>query len=249
MKNKFLEILADVQFHFGGFKTILAVFLNPFYFIRKNLYYNISELATNLSGKVLDFGCGSKPYRSCFINCQEYVGCDIEVSGHSHRNESIDVFYDGKTLPFTDNSFDGIFSSEVFEHIFNLEEILQELNRVLKPDGLMLVTLPFLWNEHEQPYDFARYTSFGIIDLLKRNGFEIVELRKSTLYFEAIWQMGLEFLRSSFNRVVSNGYINLLFQLLVIAPVTILGIILSKVLPSNDTLYNNVVLLCRKKFQ
>lgn len=248
MKKLFWKAYSDVQFHFGGWRTVWAVLWNPFFFIRKNLFTNINELAPLLTGRVLDFGCGAKPYRSSFVNCEEYIGCDIDMSGHSHENENVDCFYNGKTLPFQDESFDGIFSSEVFEHIFNLEDIIIELQRVLKTGGVMLVTLPFVWNEHEQPYDFGRYTSFGITDLLSRNGFEVIELRKSTLYFEAIWQMGIEFFRSSFHAHVSNRYILLLFQLLVLAPSTFLGILLAWVFPKNDTLYNDVIVLCRKKY-
>lgn len=237
----------DVQFHFGGNRTLFAVLLNPFFFIRKGLFYSITKLTPKLHGRVLDFGCGAKPYQKYFTECSEYIGCDIEVSGHSHTNENIDVYYDGKHLPFEDNSFDGIFSSEVFEHIFNLEGILAELKRVLKNGGVMLVTLPFVWNEHEQPYDFARYTSFGIKDLLERNGFEIVELHKSNTYCEVIFQMWIEYFRSSWEHFTTNIYMKLLFQVFVLCPMTVLGLVLSVILPKNDTLFNNIIVLCRKK--
>lgn len=110
----------------------------------------------------------------------------------------------------------------------------------------MLVTIPFVWNEHEQPYDYARYTSFGIKDLLERNGFEVVELHKSNTYREVIFQMLIEFFRSSFARVTKNTYMTLLFQIFVICPVTLLGIIMSAVLPKDDTLFNDLIILCRK---
>lgn len=135
LKHKFWDIYNEVKFHFGGSRTFFAALLNPFFFIRKGLFYNITQLAPRLSGRVLDFGCGAKPYRKYFTECSEYIGCDIEVSGHSHINENIDVYYDGKHLPFENDSFDCIFSSEVFEHIFNLEDILNELKRVLKSGG------------------------------------------------------------------------------------------------------------------
>lgn len=246
MKKLFWKAYNDVQFHFGGWRTAWAVLWNPFFFIRKNLFKNINELAPLLTGRVLDFGCGAKPYRSSFVNCDEYIGCDIAMSGHSHENEDVDCFYDGKTLPFQDESFDGIFSSEVFEHIFNLEEIIRELNRVLKPGGQMLITVPFVWNEHEQPYDFARYTSFGISDLLQRNGFEIIELRKSNTYCEALVQMWIEYLRGVFAKTTVNRYLGLIFQLGILAPMTTLGIVLTSILPKNDIFYNNLIVLCKK---
>src|SRR5215831_6745285 len=84
----------------------------PAYFTRNRLLNKITMLAPELKGKLLDFGCGSKPYRSLF-SVDEYIGIDIENPGHPHANEQIDVFYDGKKIPFTDNSFDAVFSSEV----------------------------------------------------------------------------------------------------------------------------------------
>ena len=62
-----------------------------------------------MQGKVLDFGCGKKPYQSLFTNAEEYIGVDYEGEGHSHQNETIDVFYDGKKIPFENNTFDNIF--------------------------------------------------------------------------------------------------------------------------------------------
>src|SRR5829696_811037 len=143
---------------------------NAFYFIRNELYKKIKQYAPQLTGKLLDFGCGSKPYQSLFTNVSEYIGLDYEGAGHSHANERIDVFYNGKTIPFPDAYFDSVFSSEVFEHLFNLEEMIPELKRVMKEQAILFITCPFVWNEHEVPVDYARYTQFALKHLLERNG-------------------------------------------------------------------------------
>ena len=75
---------------------------HPFFFIRKGLLKGIAQHAEKIQGKLLDFGCGSKPYQSLF-QVDEYIGVDYENSGHTHINEQIDVFYDGKHLPFENN--------------------------------------------------------------------------------------------------------------------------------------------------
>ena len=98
----------------------------------------------------MDFGCGTKPYRT-FFQVEEYVGVDFENPGHPHDNEQIDIFYDGKNIPLPDGYFDSVLSSEVFEHVFNIDEVLAEINRVMKSDGKLLITCPFAWNEHEVP--------------------------------------------------------------------------------------------------
>ena len=171
---------------------------NPFYFIRRALLQKIQQYAPRMTGKMLDFGCGSKPYQSLFSNVTEYVGVDYEGEGHSHINEQVDVFYDGKTLPFADATFDAVFSSEVMEHIFNITEILPELNRVMKPKALILVTCPFAWPEHEVPVDYARYTRFALKYLLEKNGFEIIMIDKSGDFTSAIYQMKMVYFSQHF---------------------------------------------------
>lgn len=248
MENILRKIMSKSSFCFDFPINILAVFFNPFYFIRKNLFQNVKLYAPELTGKILDFGCGCKPYQAMFSRQNTiYIGCDIEVSGHSHQQENIEYFYDGKTLPFADRSFTGVFSSEVFEHIFNIDEIVKELNRILVPGGKMLLTVPFVWNEHEVPFDYARYTSFGICDLLQRNGFEVIAVKKSTSYIETLFQMFCEYLRKSFSKVSTHIYLEVLFQVVVIAPVTILGIIINKLLPDDDSFFCNDIILCKKK--
>lgn len=162
---------------------------HAFYFIRKELYKKIKEYATEMNGRMMDFGCGSKPYQSLFTNVQEYIGVDYAGEGHTHANEQVDVIYDGKEIPFPDDYFDSVFSSEVFEHIFNLEVILPEIARVMKKDGKLLITCPFVWNEHEVPADYARYTQFALKYLLERNGFSILVQDKTGDFLKAIHQM------------------------------------------------------------
>lgn len=171
---------------------------SSFYFIRNALYKKIKELAPSLSGTLLDFGCGSKPYQSLFLNVTKYVGLDYDGEGHSHTNEAIDVLYDGKHIPFPDESFDSVFSSEVFEHLFNLEEIIPEINRVMKAGGKILVTCPFVWNEHEIPVDYARYTQFALKHLFEKNGFSILTQDKSGDFLMAIHQMRMVYFNDHF---------------------------------------------------
>jgi SAM-dependent methyltransferase len=179
-------------------KTFRPSLSSPFYFIRNALYRKVKQFAPQLSGRLLDFGCGSKPYESLFTNLSEYVGLDYESEGHSHANENIDVIYDGKTIPFRDGHFDSVFSSEVFEHIFNLEEIIPEIKRVMKRGGRILVTCPFVWNEHEVPVDYARYTQFALKHLFEKNGFQILVVDKTGDFNLTISQMRMIYFNDHF---------------------------------------------------
>ena len=198
-----------------------------------------------MCGKMLDFGCGSKPYMSLFNNVEEYIGMDIEDQRHGFNEKTVDVFYDGQTIPQQDEYFDSIFSSEVYEHVPNLEHILSELNRVLKMGGYMLVSVPFVWNEHGAPYDFYRFTSYGIKAKLEMCGFEVIETTKSNNFLELLGQLWMEYIRGCYERI-RIGIIRKVIRLLLVVPVVFLGSLFSVILPSNNTLYGDNIVLCKK---
>ncbi|MBL0340959.1 MAG: class I SAM-dependent methyltransferase [Bacteroidetes bacterium] len=90
-----------------------------------------------------------------------------------HDSKAVDIIYDGINIPFPDNEFDIIFCTEVMEHVPNPEHFLSEINRVLQSGGVLIMTTPFMVQLHEEPYDFYRYTKYGIQHLLNKSGFEV----------------------------------------------------------------------------
>lgn len=219
-----------------------GIFINPFYFARKGLAKHISALAGQITGKTLDVGCGNMPYVHLY-GSEEYVGLEIDTP-QNRAGKNADYFYDGNQFPFASEIFDSLVANEVFEHVFNPDQFLSEVFRVLKPGGMTLLTLPFIWDEHEQPHDFARYTSFGIKALLEKHGFEIIELRKSTDDIRVIFQL---FNAYVFKKTVTkNAWVNLLFTLLFMAPFNILGEILFYITPRNPDLYLDNIVLAKK---
>ena len=221
------------------------IFSHPFFLIRNGIEKKIKVLSVKLQGKILDFGCGAKPYGQYFTHADEYIGLDIEVSGHEHTSEKIDVYYDGKKIPFNDGHFDAVFSSEVFEHVFNIDEVLPELHRVLKPGGRLLFTCPFAWPEHEIPYDFARYSSYGIKSVLERNGFKVVEQYKTGHFFEVVMQYFIFYIfcflpkRPSFLYYILHQLFILPFLLFTIG----ITAIMPKRMKRKDLYFNNVLLV------
>jgi len=230
--------------HQRFFPGFISLFINPFYFIRKRLLVKIKMLAPKLNGKLLDFGCGAKPYKTLFTNVENYIGLDIENEGHDHKNEDIDILYDGKEIPFDKEVFDSILTSEVLEHVPNVDACLKEFYRVLKPNGKILITVPFVWQEHELPFDFRRFSSIGICHSLKENGFDVLSIEKTGHFMEVIIQLWMIYLRSLF--YVKNKYINLLLNIIFISPICLIGYILSLILPKKEDLYFNTVVLAQK---
>jgi SAM-dependent methyltransferase len=232
------EIFYQEQFQPG----LLGCLINPFYFARKGLYENIKALAPSIQGKTLDIGCGQKPYRSLYQS-SEYIGLEIE-SPENLMTKQADYFYDGKTFPFGDREFDSIVTNQVFEHVFNPLEFLSEIHRVLKEEGIFLISVPFVWDEHEQPYDYARYSSFGLRHLLEMQGFQILEHRKSLTDVRVIFQLWTGFIYKT--TPIENPYLDLLRTLFLIAPFNFLGELLAIVLPKNEDLYLDNIILAKK---
>jgi SAM-dependent methyltransferase len=223
---------------------------NPFYFIRRGLYFKIKLYSHELSGRMLDFGCGEKPYQFLFSDVKEYIGVDFEGEGHSHKDENIDVFYDGRNLPFPEAYFDSVFSSEVFEHLFNPEELLPEIRRVMKKGAKIFITCPFVWNEHEVPVDYARYTQFALKHLFEKHGFKILVQDKAGDFMSAIYQMRVLYFSEHFlPSIPLLG--KLKFIVTNIRPVTVLVLnawfaCWHAVLPKRNDLYLNNILLAEK---
>ncbi len=226
-------------------------FSHPLYYIRKGLYNKISLYSRELNGRLMDFGCGSKPYQSLFTNVTEYIGLDYAGEGHSHEQESIDVYYDGKTIPFENETFDSVLSSEVFEHLFALQQLLPEIARVTKKGGKFLITCPFVWEEHEIPVDYARYTRFALQDMLEKNGFEIEVIDKNGHFLLALHQLFVLYIHDHWlHKVWFFSKLSLFRKLIRHIAVPLLNgtfRLLEPVLPKSDKLYLNTIVLARKK--
>ena len=148
------------------------------------------------AGRLLDVGCGTKPYASLFPSW-EFVGIDLQVSGRPADGKRVDAWFDGLTIPYEDQSFDAVLCTEVLEHAADPDRLAAEMWRVLRPERRLLVTVPFIWGEHETPFDFRRYSGEGIRGLLERAGFEILDLERSQEGIDAIEALVASEMRSS----------------------------------------------------
>ena len=195
-----------------------------------------------MNGAILDVGCGSKPYRELF-DAKEYVG--LEIDSYANRVKGVaDCYYDGKIFPFNNLQFDSILCNQVFEHVFNPNEFIEEISRVLKPSGKLLLSVPFVWDEHEQPYDYARYSSFALKEILESNGFKVLGHIKTCADSRVIFQM----INAYLYKIIANRSVvaQLILTAILIAFFNITGIIFGKILPKNPDLYLDNVMLAEK---
>lgn len=231
------ELIKKEQFIPGP----IALVINPFFIARRGLYVHVREMAPHITGKLLDVGCGTKPYKHLF-HAAEYVGLDIDTT-LNREEKDIDFFYDGNHFPFPGKSFDSLLCSQVFEHVFNPENFLKEMNRVLKIGGKALITVPFVWDEHEQPYDFARYSSFGLRSVFERAGFEMLKQEKSVKDLRVLVQLLNGYL---YKKTVKYRILRILVTICIMFPVHLIGIPIGWILPSNKDLYLDNILLVKK---
>lgn len=136
----------------------------------------VTDFAASLPAgtRVLDAGAGEAPYRELFAQCS-YRTHDWPGSPHSGAAQA-DVIADIAQLSLADDSLDAVLCTEVLEHVRGPHRAAAELHRVLAPGGRLLITVPFVGELHEEPYDFQRFTSHGLRALLEDAGFTDVDV-------------------------------------------------------------------------
>jgi SAM-dependent methyltransferase len=140
----------------------------------------IAAAAPRARGRMLDVGCGDKPYEAAFKPfVAEHVGVDFaptfEGSENAKRNRA-DKLYSGDVLPFEDSEFDTVLCTQVLEHTPTPERLLAECARVLKSGGILILTAPFSFRVHSEPHDYFRYTKYGLASLLGNRGLAVKTL-------------------------------------------------------------------------
>lgn len=219
-----------------------GVFVNPYYLARVGLYRAMKEFAPNLSGRLLDVGCGTKPYKELFT-VDSYIGLEVDSPISRYRG-GVDYFYDGHAFPFADKSFDSVLCNQVLEHVFHPDEFLEEIVRILKPGGKLLLTVPFVWDEHEQPFDYARYSTFGLFSLLEKQGLKVVRHKKLGADASLIFQLANAYLLKITCALPKP--IIMLLSVSVMALINISGLIAGRLLPRNPDLFLDHAVLAEK---
>jgi SAM-dependent methyltransferase len=132
---------------------------------------SIALLSKELHGELLDVGCGQKPYADYFRHAKQLRSCD-----HNAVRSDLDFVCPADAIPLPDASLDGIISTEMLEHVPDPRAVWAEFARLLKPAGKVLLSTPMYWPHHEAPYDFFRYTAYGLQRLAAEAGFELLKI-------------------------------------------------------------------------
>lgn len=123
-----------------------------------------------IKGRAIDLGAGKAKYKEIVKTAAtDYIALD------AFSNENIDVVADITNTGLEGNSFDTVICTHVFEHIPRPWLATREISRLLKKEGICIITAPFIQTSHADPEDYFRYTVQGLESLFRDNGFEIVE--------------------------------------------------------------------------
>ena len=167
------------------YRPYLPSYREPLYLHLRPLWQSLERALGTFEGRVLDVGCGMQPYRPLMgPKMAEYVGVDRE--GELTRPT---VIGSAESLPFEDESFDVVLSTQVLEHVPDPPRALAEAVRVLKRGGRLILTVPGVWPTHEAPHDYWRFTRHGLKRLLDDHGIDSPEPEALGKLWATIGQM------------------------------------------------------------
>lgn len=163
----------------------------------------LSREALKISGRVLDIG-GKKinqrgGFRPPLDSCWEYLNLDSSTAP--------DYCVDAEHTELLDEIYDVFLLIETLEHVRNPDKVLAEAYRILKPNGTGLITMPFLYGAHADPYDFQRWTAEKMRLELQRAGFADIHVEPMggpfSVVFDVFWTMAWRAERPFVRRLLS----------------------------------------------
>jgi SAM-dependent methyltransferase len=123
---------------------------------------------------ILDVGCFNKwAKQHCPPSCI-YIGLDYYETAKNWYGTKPDVYGDALSLPVIPSSIDVVLLIDVLEHVKDTERLFGEIHNILKDNGEVILSFPFLYPLHDEPRDFVRFTAYGFQELVLRKGFAVI---------------------------------------------------------------------------
>lgn len=196
-------------------------------FSRQNLYRWLKSYIKSLENhniNVLNIGAGGEIGN--IVNDLKKKNNVITIDIDPDRNP--DIVMDATNLEFDSNSFDVVFIMEILEHIKEPQKAVDEIFRVLKDEGIVVFSTPFVFGIHDKPYDFFRYTRYGILEVFKK--YKSIEIKERNDYLHTIIVLFSRLLLSEYK---IDKVIGALFIILILITYPLIFII-SKTIKSNN---------------
>ena len=134
---------------------------------------------------ILDAGAGECRYASLF-KAHRYVAIDSSVGDATWDYSMLDVIGDLEKIPIRTDAFDAVVSVVVLEHTRRPQQVIDEMARVMRPQGKLFLVVPNQWEVHQPPNDFFRFTNYGVTHLLTVGGLRVLKVEPVGGFF---WMM------------------------------------------------------------
>ena len=207
-----------------------------------DLRRDLRRILPTLTGRLLDVGCGEKPYARWLTQAREHVGLDV------YSGPNVDVVTTPyQAWPLASESFDAILCTQVLEHVTDFEHVLHEIRRVAKPGALLVVSVPFAYNEHGAPHDYRRFSASGL-HLLFQSDYELLETSRQGGIASTTAVLALNWWDTIMDRWPATRFakaVTLPVWVIVCGLVNAVGFMLDK-LDRTGAFYGNVLLVARK---
>jgi SAM-dependent methyltransferase len=126
-------------------------------------------------GALIDLGCGDMPFKA-WVSTQVTTYDSLDFFPRSAEVTYVADIQDMSMIE--SDHYDSALCIEVLEHVSDPFKAAAEIQRILKPGGVLVISVPHLSRLHDEPHDYYRYTSHGVEHLLQQAGFELLELQK-----------------------------------------------------------------------
>lgn len=163
-----------------------------FNWLIKKIYNDyIRQYQVLMNGVIFDLGCGTRPYENdILLYADFYIGVDWSNTLHGLQADLVADL--NQPLPIRNNVADAVVSFQVLEHLCEPQMMLNEAFRILRPEGRIFLSVPFQWWVHEAPWDYFRFTRYGLEHIFKKAGF--VEIKVEAVSgFWSMWFLKLNY--------------------------------------------------------
>ena len=212
----------------------------------------LREARQYASGLLLDIGCGGKPYEALFEDrITGYLGLDYPPTHLAVEEVAYvpvaDIYGDGAHLPIRSGVVDTVLCTQALEHVPEPWVVMGEVARVLCPGGYLILTAPLEWGLHGEPYDFYRYTEYGLRHLAERSGLTVDYIRPRGGFWALAGQLFSTHIYRKYCTPLARRGANLayaiasLFVLPVCALSQLLGALLDRVCPDSHSTMGYIV--------
>lgn len=162
--------------------------------------HKLKTISPTITGRWLDIGAGDQPYKKYFSGTNEYLTTNTKrhySADDINQLEKRTTYWieDGKSLPLSDESLDGVACFQVLSVLERPDEFFKEINRVLKPGGKLLLTTDFLYPAWSRE-DRYRHTAFNLIQLSKQNGFDNINIESFGGFGSTVYALFMRYIRS-----------------------------------------------------